>query len=208
MSLMAYDPFALGGGFEMDPWREMRRMTKRMNRMLGGNLGFGQEMMGGGGGALMPMERQWTPICDIRENDNNLILHAELPGVKPEDVKLEVRNGRLHLSGERKVDKKDEGERYLRSERFYGKFERSIPLPQDVDMNSIQANYDHGVLEVCIPKPKGAESKSLKINVGKRSGELPAGGQSVGISSTQQQQAGMGTSGAKGTTTTGTTKGK
>jgi HSP20 family protein len=192
MSLTAYDPFAIGGGFGMDPWKEMRRMTKRMNRMLG-DLGMEKEPLLST--AIGPVERQWIPTCDIRDTDKHLIVHAELPGVKPEDVKLEVRDGRLHICGERKLDQKEEGERYLRSERFYGKFARTIPLPRDVDMNNIQANYDHGVLEVCIPKPK-SETKPLTINIGRR-GELPAGGVSgreqEGVSGKEQ-----GTTGTKG----------
>jgi len=101
--------------------------------------------------------------CDIKETENNYKIHAELPGVKKEDIKLDLKNGVLTLSGERREEKKEENEKYHKVERFRGSFTRSFRLPEGVPEKDINAKYENGVLEVCFPKPKQPEAKRIPI---------------------------------------------
>jgi len=97
----------------------------------------------------------WHPICDVQENERQLIVHAELPGVEKERVKLEVTSDILTLSGERSLKKKPDSHThtYHCSERSAGSFSRTISLPGGVDHSTITATYKDGVLEVIVPKP-------------------------------------------------------
>lgn len=111
-----------------------------------------------------PVLANWSPKVDISENDKALNVHAELPGIKKEDIKLEVHNNTLTISGERKHEKKEDTEKYHRFERSYGKFSRSFSLPQGVDPATVQATYADGVLNVSIPKPvQAAAPKKIDI---------------------------------------------
>jgi len=101
----------------------------------------------------------WTPKIDVRETDKAFVVHAELPGMKKEDIKVSLKDGVLTVSGERKMeDKKDEGD-YRRIERSYGAFMRSLTLPEGVDPKSIKAKLENGVLEVEVPKPEQKEKE-------------------------------------------------
>jgi len=102
----------------------------------------------------------WTPKIDVKETDNAFIMHAELPGMKKDDIKISLKDNVLTLSGERKFeDKKEDGE-FKRVERSYGAFMRALTIPEGVDPKMIKAKYDNGILEVEIPKPK--EQKTEK----------------------------------------------
>ncbi|MBZ4683290.1 MAG: hypothetical protein PWP46_661 [Fusobacteriaceae bacterium] len=91
---------------------------------------------------------------DISETDNAYIISADLPGVKKEDVKLELHDGYLKISAERKEEKEEKNKKFYRKERIYGNFVRNIPLPEylDIDKNLIKAKFDNGVLNITIPK--------------------------------------------------------
>jgi len=105
----------------------------------------------------------WYPPVDILESKDSYLIRAELPGMKQEDFNLEVNEGTLTLTGERKVEKPAEGVEYHRSERLAGKFSRSFHLPQTVAQDAIKATYRDGILEVHVPKAE--EAKPRKINV-------------------------------------------
>ena len=107
----------------------------------------------------------WYPPVDILESRDSYLIRAELPGLKKEDVKLEVREGALTLSGERNVDEPAEGVKYHRVERVAGKFFRSFYLPDTVKQDSIKATFRDGILEVHVPKTEEAKPKQIAIKM-------------------------------------------
>ena len=107
----------------------------------------------------------WYPPVDILESKDSYLIRAELPGMKQEDFNLEVNDGTLTLTGERKVEKPAEGVEYRRSERLAGKFSRSFHLPQTVAQDGIQATYRDGILEVHVPKAEEAKPRKITVNV-------------------------------------------
>ena len=109
----------------------------------------------------------WAPAVDIYEQDNNIVLKAELPGVDPKDVDIRLENNTLTLSGERKFDNEVKKESYHRVERAYGAFTRSFTLPTVVDQGSIKAEFKDGVLRVTLPKREEAKPKQIQISVAK-----------------------------------------
>jgi len=173
MSLINYDPFyspasswdiwpssfgaeQFQGGWgygQLDPFREMRRMSRELSRLTSGGVG-GE----GKGVEVAP----WRPVWDIKETDKGMIVHVELPGVKKEDIKVEVNEGLLTISGERNQEKHEEGATWRRSERSYGQFCRSIPLGEGITEKDIKANFQNGVLELNFPKPKREEAQLPK----------------------------------------------
>jgi HSP20 family protein len=117
---------------------------------------------GGGNGVL----RRWTPAMDLVETQNHFVLRADLPGVSEEDVKIELEDNVLTVSGERKAAHEEAKEGYYRVERAYGSFSRTLQLPEGVDAESIDASFDRGVLEVRIPKPEQRKPRKVAISVG------------------------------------------
>ena len=109
----------------------------------------------------------WAPAVDIFENDGNIVLKAELPGVDPKDVDIRVENNVLSLRGERKFENETKREDYHRVERAYGSFSRSFTLPNAVDTEKIKADYKDGVLNVTLPQKEEAKPKQISISVGK-----------------------------------------
>jgi HSP20 family protein len=107
----------------------------------------------------------WKPSVDIREDQNGIVLEADLPGVKPEDFKLSIENNKLSLSGERKFEKESKGKNYHRVERSYGNFIRTFTLPSTVNVDNVKAEFKDGVLRVTLPKREEAKSREIKIAV-------------------------------------------
>lgn len=110
--------------------------------------------------------RAWTPAIDIFESENDVVLKADLPGVKQEDIDIRLENGTLTLKGERKFEKPDEGKGYHRLERGYGAFTRVFTLPESLDDASVKADYRNGVLSITIGKKEVAKPRSIKVQVG------------------------------------------
>lgn len=110
-------------------------------------------------------DREWgfRPAVDIYEDDTGIHVKAEVAGVKPEDIKVDVENRVLTLSGERKLDHEDKAEGYRRVERYYGSFSRSFALPSDVSAEEIDAKYDNGVLTVTLPKRPEAKRRAITV---------------------------------------------
>jgi HSP20 family protein len=106
----------------------------------------------------------FQPNIDVSEDDKHLKISAELPGLEKDDIDLQVHEGVLTLRGEKKSEKTSEDEGWYRTERYHGSFQRSIPLPADVDHNRAEARFDKGVLTVRLPKTKEA-TKTRKIDV-------------------------------------------
>lgn len=115
-------------------------------------------------------DAQFSPPCDIDESDSHYILSFDVPGIRKDELRVELSNGVLHVSGERKSEKESgHGER-KRTERFYGSFERAIALPENVDSEEIEASFDNGVLQVAVKKSRKQEPESHRIPV--REGRL------------------------------------
>jgi len=109
-------------------------------------------------------EGQWMPRVDVRETASDLLVQAELPGVDKKDVTLEVKDGVLTLSGERRYEKDVKEEHVHRIERMYGHFSRSFNLPRNVDAKKVDAHMKDGVLQVRLPKLESAKSKAIAIH--------------------------------------------
>jgi len=107
----------------------------------------------------------WYPPVDIYETEENIVLKAELPGVSPESVTVEVNDNTLSLKGERKFEKNLKEENYYRMERFCGSFQRAFSLPYPVDRNNIKARFEDGVLKITIPKARAGGEKGVKVKV-------------------------------------------
>lgn len=141
-----------------DPAREVDTLQSEVNRLF-------DTFFGGRPGTAAA--RRWVPAMDLTETDDHLVLRADLPGLDRDDVNIEVKDGMLTVSGERKAEHEDREEGYYRVERAYGSFSRSLSLPQEVDAEQIAATFDKGVLEVRIPKPE--ERKPHRVEIGSAS---------------------------------------
>jgi HSP20 family protein len=165
-------------GSGMSPFALMRRLSEDMDRVFS-EFPFGAFGLFPGLGPsgrtrhrvlsnLMPGLEQavWAPTVDVFQRDNNLIVHAELPGVPQNNVSVEINDGMLILSGQREQQNEENRGSVYRSERSYGSFYRVIPLPEDADPNQAQAHFKDGVLEVTVPIPQRTlESRARKIEV-------------------------------------------
>ena len=139
-----------------DPFRDLRTLQEEVNRLFSTNLtrSFGDEGIGRGA---------WAPSVDIYENKDQIVLEAELPGMKQEDFDLSIENNVITLRGERKFEKTEETDNYHRVERSYGSFTRSFTLPQTVSAEGATAEYSNGGLRVTLPKRE--ETKARRIEV-------------------------------------------
>jgi HSP20 family protein len=119
--------------------------------------------------------RQWVPPMDLVEADDHFLLKADLPGLGEEDVKIEVQDGTLRISGERKAEQESRERGWYRIERSYGSFARSLTLPEGVNPEAISAEFDRGVLSVRIPKPEERKPRRIEIKAGSQgNGGAPA----------------------------------
>lgn len=107
----------------------------------------------------------WFPVVDLYEDKENLVVKAELPGMKKEDIEISLHDGFLSFSGERKQEKNQEDAEARRSERWLGRFQRSVSLPCRVDPEKIKATYTDGILTVTLPKAEEAKPKQIPITV-------------------------------------------
>jgi HSP20 family protein len=138
-----------------DPIRELDSLQGDMNRLFD-RFFEGRTPSG--------TARRWIPAMDLVETEDSLVLRGDLPGMTEDDVDIEIKDGVLTVSGERKAEHEDKGEGYHRVERAFGSFSRSLSLPQGIDPEKIEAKFDNGVLEVRIPKP--AEAKPTRVQIG------------------------------------------
>jgi HSP20 family protein len=111
--------------------------------------------------------RPWYPAVDISEDENALVLSADIPGVKMEDIDIKLEQGTLTLSGSREFKKQEDKGGYHRLERSYGSFHRAFTLPDTVDTDKVEAAFDNGVLTITLPKKEVAKPKTIKVAVGK-----------------------------------------
>jgi HSP20 family protein len=107
----------------------------------------------------------WKPVVDIFDKDDAIVIHAELPGVKKEDVAIEVKDNVLTLRGERSESKEIKEDKYYRKERTFGSFHRAFSLPAAINPDTIKATFKDGILEIEIPKPEEQKPKQVKISI-------------------------------------------
>jgi HSP20 family protein len=138
-----------------DPTRELDTLQSDVNRVF--DAFFGDRTANG-------TTRRWVPAIDLVETDDHFVLKVDLPGLDKDDVEIEVKDGLLTVSGERKSEHEERKDGYHRVERAYGGFSRSLSLPPGVDADQVQADFEKGVLEVRIPKP--AERKPHRVQIG------------------------------------------
>jgi HSP20 family protein len=168
-------PFA--GTFAQSPFSLMRRMMEDFDRMFeefGFGRGLGGSLPAAGERGGLPMD--WSPAVEMFERDGQLVIRADLPGLSPDDVRLEITDdGSLVIEGERRseMEAEEEGGVY-RSERTYGRFSRVIALPEGVDADRAQARFDNGVLEISLPLPQQSQRRRIQIQ-GKGQGQAASG---------------------------------
>ena len=107
--------------------------------------------------------RRWVPAMDLVEHEDHFVLRADLPGMREDDVNIEIRDNTLTLSGERKAEHEERQRGWYRLERQFGRFSRALSLPEGVNADAIEANFNHGVLEVRIPKPEERKPRRIQI---------------------------------------------
>jgi HSP20 family protein len=145
-----------------EPLREVSSLQTEMNRLF--NTMFESPTVGNGG------TRRWSPAMDLLETEDHFVLRADLPGMREEDVAIELEDNVLTVSGERKADHEENGEGFYRVERAFGSFSRSLTLPLGIDAEAVNAGFTNGVLEVRIPKPEQRKPRKIAIST---SGDEP-----------------------------------
>jgi HSP20 family protein len=148
-----------------EPLREFSTLQNEMNRLFNSVFDAPANGTGSGGGAL----RRWMPAMDLVEDEDHYVLRADLPGMSQEDVKIELDDSTLTISGERRSEHEGRKEGQVRVERAFGAFSRSLTLPPGIDPERITAGFDRGVLEVSIPKPE--QRKPRRIEIAGRNGD-------------------------------------
>jgi HSP20 family protein len=108
---------------------------------------------------------EWSPLVDISEDEKEYVIKAEVPEMKKEEIKINVQDDVLSISGERKYEKEEKGKKYHRVERAYGSFMRSFTLPEDADGSKVNAEYKDGVLKVHLPKSEKAKPKAIEVKI-------------------------------------------
>ena len=145
-----------------EPLREFSILQDRMNRM---NRLF-RESYSPEGPAEALTTTALAPPVDIYEDEHNIILKIDVPGIDEKDIDVSVQNNTLTVHGERKIEKEEKEENFRRVERQYGEFTRSFTLPSSVDPGQVTAHYDKGVLKIDLAKKAEAKPKQIKVNVG------------------------------------------
>lgn len=146
-------PFGRSSDFAMNPFALIRRMNEQTER------GFLTPWSGLGASETS----RWSPDVEVYERDGKLIVHADLPGMSKDDVKIEVVNGELVIQGERKREHEEEQGGIHRSERIYGSFYRTVSLPDGAHIDQATAQFNNGVLEVRIPIPEAQRARQIPI---------------------------------------------
>ena len=142
------------------PWKELEDVEKRLSTI------FGRTPMATNGEKKEAITvTEWSPLVDITEDEKEYLVKAELPEMKKEEIKINVQDDVLSISGERKYEKEEKGKKYHRVERAYGSFMRSFTLPEDSDGSKVNAEYKDGVLKVHLPKSEKAKSKAIEVKV-------------------------------------------
>ena len=137
-----------------DPWRELNAIERQFSQLFDRDRSPRAAM------------RAWAPPLDAFHRENELVVRTELPGVKPEDIDVHVEDRTLVIRGERRLEEQIAEGNFVRAERVYGSFERSVLLPEGTDGSAVAASYDNGVLEVRVPHPKAMQPQKVQVQIG------------------------------------------
>lgn len=138
-----------------EPFRDMLSLRADMDRLFSSLFGRVSE----------EREGFWAPVVDIEEDNDNIMVRAEIPGMKRDDIKVTVHGNVLTISGERKQETETKNKTFHRIERYYGKFSRTITLPADVEPDKVKASYKDGVLNINLPKPEAVKPKHIEVEI-------------------------------------------
>ncbi|HKT34192.1 MAG TPA: Hsp20/alpha crystallin family protein [Nitrospira sp.] len=142
------------------PWKELDEIEKRLSTI------FGRPSIGSNGENKEAISvTEWSPLVDISEDDKEYVVKAEIPEMKKEDIKINVHDDVLTLSGERKYEKEEKSKKFHRVERAYGSFMRSFTLPENADGSKISAEYKDGMLKIHLPKSEQAKKKAIEVKI-------------------------------------------
>src|SRR5258708_4744751 len=175
-----------GEFFTLSPITLMRRFTEDIDRAIG--LAAGRNR---GDFDVSDEDFTWIPTVEVRQQGNNLVIHADLPGLSENDVRVEATDEGLVIQGERRREETVEDAGVIRTERVYGRFYRLIPLPEGAKIEDTKANFRNGVLEITVPVPE-AEKRNRQIPIGtsSQSGQSGQSGQSSQSSTSEQESSG------------------
>lgn len=196
------NPGLMASAFMSDPFAFAQAMSQEMDRLFdtfGGTSQGGRALSTGGSGRSLQQQggrgqSSWAPQMEVFQRGHEMVLRADLPGISPDDVQIDVEDGVLTISGERRNTNEERQEGFYRSERSYGAFSRSIALPEGVDEDQVNARYEHGVLEVTVPLPEQQRQRGRRVQI-----QSGAGARSTQSSAQQSSgQQGSARSGAGG----------
>lgn len=139
-----------------DPFRDLVTLRDKMNRLF-------EDAATGRGEEKELISSSWAPAVDIYEDETQLVLTAEVPGINEKDVEIKIDDNLLSIQGERKLEKETKEENYHRIERAYGSFYRSFTLPNYIDQDKIRAEHENGVLKITMPKKAELKPRKVKI---------------------------------------------
>jgi len=139
-----------------DPFRELFELQRGINELFGQSFDAPRET---------PTLRAWAPPIDVYEDESSFLIKVELPEINRDDVKVSLNENVLSISGERRVENEEKRENYHRVERTYGQFYRSFTLPQNVNVDAINAQFKDGVLRLTLPKKEEAKPKQIEVKV-------------------------------------------
>lgn len=154
MSIIRYQTPELNGWQSFDRWANLR---DEMNRLF-------ELPTLTGSGRQAQLFNGWTPALDVYQNADNVVAILELPGMRKEEIEISLHDGILTIAGERKGSS-DDGNKAERTERFVGKFRRTITLPTQVDASKVSASYKDGILTVTLPKAEDAKAKKIEVSI-------------------------------------------
>lgn len=144
--------------WDWSPFDQLTTLRNQINRLFESPSGLGHAR-------ASEFFDVWSPSLDVYEDKDNMIVKAELPGLKKEEIDISYQDGALHISGERKQEQEHKDAETYRSERFYGRFHRTVTLPKPIDGSKVGASYKDGVLTVTLPKSEEAKPRQIEVNV-------------------------------------------
>ncbi len=189
------NPGLMASAFMSDPFAFAQAMSQEMDRLFdtfGGTSQSGRALSTGGSSRSLQQQggrgqSYWAPQMEVFQRGREMVVRADLPGISPDDVQIDVEDGVLTISGERQNTNEDRQEGFYRSERSYGTFSRSIALPEGVDEDQVNARYEHGVLEVTVPLPQQQRQRGRRVQIQSGAASSQSAGQSSGQQSSGQQ---------------------
>lgn len=156
-----------------DPWRDIAALERQLD-----------ERFGRGSRSGMRAREKWMPMLDVHQDGDDLVIEAELAGVDPKDVEITIENSVLRIAGTREEDSKVEEGNWIRRERFSGRFERQVSLPQEIDPDAVTASAKNGIIEIRVPYPSAPEPHQVQLQTG---GDQTERTQTIDVSSTDEQ---------------------